>query len=109
MQAREEACKARDEYQKRVQQIADVQRTVRQEAQEEARAILRRATDKAENILKDLQRLNKSARTGTTARKKLNTLRSETFGALDTHTELPQEDLRPWKRDTSTGRATGCA
>ena len=58
-QAREEAFKARDEYQKRVQQIADVQRTVRQEAQEEARDVLRRATDKAENILKDLQRLNK--------------------------------------------------
>ena len=94
-QAREEAFKARDEYQKRVQQIADVQRTVRQEAQEEARVVLRRATDKAENILKDLQRLNKGVRTGTTSRKKLNTLRSETFGALDTHVELPAEDLAP--------------
>ena len=93
--ARDEAFKARDEYQKRVQQIADVQRTVRQEAQEEARIVIRRATDKADNILKDLQRLNKNARTGTSTRKKLTTLRTETFGALDTYTELPPEDLAP--------------
>ena len=95
LQARDDAAKARDEYQKRVQQIADVQRTVRQEAQEEARTILRRATDKADNILKDLQRISKGTRTGTSTRKKLNTLRSDTFGELDTHTELPQEDLAP--------------
>lgn len=94
-QAREEAYQLRDEYQKRVQQIADVQRTVRQEAQEEARAVLRRATDKADNILKELQRVNKSVRTGTTANKKLNTLRTETLRNLDSHIALPEEDLAP--------------
>ena len=93
--AREDAFKARDEYQKRVQQIADVQRTVRQEAQEEARIVLRRATDKAENILKDLSRQTKNVRAAQPARKKLNTLRSETFGALDTPNQLPAEDLAP--------------
>ncbi len=93
--ARDDAFKARDEYQKRVQQIADVQRTVRQEAQEEARIVLRRATDKAENILKDLSRQSKSVRVAQPARKKLNTLRSETFGALDTPNSLPAEDLAP--------------
>lgn len=94
-QARDDAYKARDEYEKRVKQIADVQRTVREEAQEEARAVLRRATDKADNILKELQRVNKNVRTGTTARKNLNKLRTETFGSLETYTELPQEDLAP--------------
>src|SRR5581483_2568185 len=95
LRAREEAVAARQEYQTRVQQIAEVQRTVRQQAQEEAREILRRATDKAENILKDLQRMHKGARKGPSVRQRLNTLRAETYGALQTEAALPEEDLAP--------------
>jgi DNA mismatch repair protein MutS2 len=95
LRAREEAYAAREEYQTRVQQIADVQRTVRQQAQEEAREVLRRANDKAENILKDLQKLNKGARKGPSVRQRLNALRTETYSALEAEEELPQEDLAP--------------
>ncbi len=97
--ARDEAYAARDEYQTRVQQIADAQRAVKQEAQNEAREILRRASDKAENILKDLQRLNVGARKGPSVRQRLNTLRSETYGALQPREELPPEDLAPVEPD----------
>lgn len=95
LRAREEAVAAREEYQTRVRQIADVQRNVRQQAQEEARDVLRRATDKAENILKDLQKMNKGARKGPSVRQKLNTLRTETYGELAGEETLPPEDLAP--------------
>lgn len=95
LRAREEAYAAREEYQTRVQQIAEAQRNVRQQAQEEARDILRRASDKAENILKDLQKMQKGARKGPTVRQRLNTLRTETYSALESNEELPQEDLAP--------------
>lgn len=95
LRARAEAVAAREEYQTRVQQIADVQRTVRQQAQEEAREVLRRTTDKAENILKELSRMNKGARKGVSARQKINTLRTETYGALTEQDDLPQEELAP--------------
>ena len=93
--ARDEAYAAREEYQTRVQQIADVQRTVRQQVQDEAREVLRRASDKAENILKDLNRLNKGTRKGPSARQKLNSLRSETFSALQEQNPITQEELSP--------------
>ena len=95
LRAREEAMAARDEYQTRVQQIADVQRNVRQQAQDEAREVLRRATERSENILKELSRMNKGARKGTSARQKLNALRTETYGALQEPDDLPQEELAP--------------
>ena len=96
IRARDEAYKARNEYETRVQQISEAQRTVKQQAQEEARDILRRASDKAENILKDLQRLNKGARKGTNVRQKLNTLRSETYSSLeDTSPPPAMADLPP--------------
>ena len=92
--AREEAYRARDEYQMRVQQITEAQRTVRLQAQEEAREVIRRASDKAENILRDLDRLNKGARKGPAVRQRINTLRTETFAALR-EPEPVQEDLAP--------------
>src|SRR5579871_1117481 len=95
LRAREEAYAAREEYQTRVQQIAEVQRNVRQQAQEEAREVLRRATDKAENILKDLQKMNKGTRKGPSVRQRLNTVRTETYSALEAPEELPQEELAP--------------
>jgi DNA mismatch repair protein MutS2 len=89
MRARNEAQALRQEYQERVRQIADVQRTVRQQAQDEARDILRRATEKSENLLKELQKMNMGARKGPSVRQRLNTLRK------DTYTALQQEDTAP--------------
>ena len=94
-QAREAAVQARDEYERRVREIAEVQRSVRQQAQEEARAVLRRAGDKAENILQDLQRMQKAQRKGPSVRQKLNALRTETYSALEDREEAPQEELIP--------------
>jgi DNA mismatch repair protein MutS2 len=93
--AREEAFAAREEYQTRVRQIADVQKTVRQQAQDEARQVLRRAEDRAENILKELQRMNRGARKGQSARQRLNALRTETYDALAAQDETPQEEMAP--------------
>ncbi len=75
--AQREAERLRDEYEKRVNQVADVQRTVRQQAEEEARMVLRRAGEKAENILDELRKMNRGARKGPTARQRLVTLRRE--------------------------------
>ncbi len=86
---------ARQEYETRVQQIADIQRTVRQQVQEEAREVLRRASDKADHILSDLSRMNKGARKGTSARKQLNTLRTETFSNLQSSAPKEMEELAP--------------
>jgi len=89
--ARGEAERARAEYQERVRQIAEVQRTVRQQAQEEARRILSHASEKAENILKELQRMNRGARKGASARQKLKALREETYSALEPAPMEPPE------------------
>lgn len=96
--ARTQAEKAKEEYQLRVRQIADVQRTVRQQAQEEARRILTHATEKAENILKELQRMNRGARKGPTARQKLKALREEVYQALETTEPEPIEAPSPHHR-----------
>ncbi len=94
--ARDEAFAAREEYQTRVQQIAEVQRTVRQQAQEEAREILRRTSDKAENILKDLQKMNKGAKKGPSVRQRITSLRGDAYSALsDNPTNTPLEELAP--------------
>jgi DNA mismatch repair protein MutS2 len=95
LRAREEATALRDEYQTRVQQIAEVQRAVRNQAQEEARQVLRRASDRAENILKELQKLHKGAKKGPTARQQLNALKTETYEALREAEPLPREELAP--------------
>lgn len=95
LRAREEAYAAREEYQTRVRQISEAQRNVRLQAQEEARDILRRASDKAENILKDLQKMNKGARKGPSVRQRLNTLKTETYSSLEAQEEAPQEAPAP--------------
>jgi DNA mismatch repair protein MutS2 len=95
IRARNEAQRAQQEYQTRVKQIADVQNTVRQQAQEEAKQILRRASEKAENLLKELQRMNKGVRKGPNTRQKLNALRSETYGALQPQQPEIEENLPP--------------
>ncbi len=93
--AKEEAIRLQEEYQLRVQQIADAQRTARQQAQEEAKEIIRRASDKAENLLKELQKMNKGVKKGPNVRQRFNTLRNDTYQELAQKGELPAEELAP--------------
>ncbi len=95
IRARDEAYAARDEYVTRVQQITEAQRNVKQQAQDEAKEILRRTSDKAENILRDLQKLNKGARKGNSVRQRINTLKSEAFASLQPTDAEVQEELTP--------------
>ncbi len=81
-QANQEARKSQSEYQRRLDQITDVQRTVKRQAEEEARALLRRTSDKAEGIIDELRRAGKGQRKAPDARKKLTVLRQETHAEL---------------------------
>ena len=94
-QAKEEAEKLREEYSRRVNEVANVQRTVKQEAQMEARDILRRAQEKSENIVKELQRMQQGIRKGPDVRGRLNALRNETYNALSPGDATPAETLAP--------------
>ncbi|HEV2471020.1 MAG TPA: Smr/MutS family protein, partial [Chthonomonadales bacterium] len=93
-EARAAAEELRAEYETRVQQIAEVQRSARQQVHAEAREVLRRTSEKAENILKDLQRMNKGARKGPSVRQKISTLREEAFNELAPQ-ETPLSELPP--------------
>ncbi|HSV74498.1 MAG TPA: endonuclease MutS2 [Chthonomonadales bacterium] len=86
-----EAVSARSDYEARARQVADVQRSIRREAEEEARQVVRRASEKAENILAELRKMNRGQRKGATARRRLAELRSETSEALAT----PEPDIEP--------------
>lgn len=88
-----QAASARSDYEARARQVADVQRSIRREAEEEARQLLRRASEKAENIISELKKANRGQRKGATARRKLAELRSETAAALAP--PEPEEDLTP--------------
>jgi DNA mismatch repair protein MutS2 len=91
--ARRDMEAARDDYEQRVRQIADVQRTVRREAEEEARTLLRRASEKAENILDELRRMNRGGRKGPTARQKLADLRRQVAEELRVPEPEPEEPI----------------
>lgn len=82
---------ARKEYERRAREVADIRRTVRSEAEHEARALLRRAAERAENIIAELRKANKGERKAPAARKKLAQLRAEV------HEELgaPEEEAVP--------------
>ncbi len=69
--------KLREEYERRVREIEDVRATVRQNAEEEARLTLRKAAEKAENIIEELRKMHRGARKGPSARQKLSTLKRE--------------------------------
>jgi DNA mismatch repair protein MutS2 len=90
--AKREAEALRDEYEQRVRQITDVQRTAKRQAEEEARAVLRRATERAENIITELRKMNRGGRKGPSARQGLVSLKREVSSAL--HTPEP-EPLEP--------------
>jgi DNA mismatch repair protein MutS2 len=83
----------REEYEKRVRQISDVQRTIRQEAEEEARTVLKRASEKAENILDELRKMNRGGRKGPTARQRLVSLKREVSADLATPEPEPLEPI----------------
>lgn len=89
--AKQDAERLRDEYDKRVRQISDVQSTVRRQAEEEARTMLRRATEKAENIIDELRKMNRGGRKGPTARQRLVSLRREVIQDLATPEAEPIE------------------
>lgn len=91
--ARKAAEEAKREYERKAREIADVRRTVRKEAAEEARALLRRAAERAENIIAELRKMNKGGRKGPSARKQLAALRQEVSEALGE--DEPEPDLPP--------------
>jgi DNA mismatch repair protein MutS2 len=84
---------ARAEYERRARQVADVQRTIRKEVEEEARTVLRRASDKAEGILDELRRMQKGSRKAPQARKKMAALRQEVTECLAVPEPEPEEPL----------------
>ncbi len=90
--AREEAEADRDEYERRVREVSDIQRSARQAAEEEARAIVRKASDRTENILAELRKKNRGTKKGTSARRQLADLRREV--STDQQNEEP-ESLEP--------------
>src|SRR5207245_2561440 len=81
--AKHDAESVRDEYEQRVREVEDVRRSVRQNAEEEARMVLRRVSERAENILEELKKMNRGSRKGATARKLLTDLRRETASELE--------------------------
>ena len=91
--ARSAATRARDEYEQRVNQIAEVQRTVKQQAQDEAREIVRRTAARADNILQELQKINKGSRKGPSVKQRLNNLQSDAVRSLTPVQEAQEEAL----------------
>lgn len=92
-EAKQAAESAREEYETRLRQIVDVQRNVRREAEEEARTILRRASEKVENILEGLRKRNRGSRKGSKARQELAALRREVADALQAPEPEPEEPM----------------
>jgi len=68
---------AQREYEARLADIRSLQNTVKQRAEEEARALLRRITDRAENLIAELRKANRGARKVSSARRKLVELRRD--------------------------------
>ncbi len=91
--AKEQAERSRDEYETRARQVADIQRTVKQQAEEEARAVLRRVSERAENILDELKKMNRGSRRGASARKGLAELRREVGDTLQVEEQEPIEPI----------------
>ncbi len=73
---------ARSEYERRAREVADIQRTIRKQVEDEARAVLRRASDKAEGIIQELRKMQKGGRKAPLARKRLAELRQEVGAEL---------------------------
>lgn len=93
--AREAAEQARQEYEQRARQLKDLQRTAREQVLEEARLVLRRASDQAETILADLKRMNRGGRKGPAARRQLAAIRRDTVEALAPPEPERQEQALP--------------
>lgn len=89
LRSRQQAERDWAEIEARLQEIRDIQRTVRSSAEEEARLIIRKASDQAERILADLKKMGKGARKGSLARSQMAELRREVLAEL----EMPEEDI----------------
>lgn len=77
-----DAKRYRADYERRATEISDIRRTIRSEVEDEARAVLRRTSEKAENVLAELRKMNKGSRKGAAARKKLIEIKQEAIAAL---------------------------
>jgi len=73
---------ARLDFERKAREVADIRRAIRREAEQEARAVVRRLTEKAENILEELRKANRATRKGPAVRRKLVDLRKEVAEAL---------------------------
>lgn len=97
-----EAKEARMEYQERLNEITEIQRSIRKHASEEARLILRHTTEKAEAILADLRKMNKGSRKGPSSRKNIMALQEEVSEKLKVP-EPPVEEPAPEGHRYATG------
>lgn len=86
---------ARAEYERRARQVADVQRTIRKQVEDEARSVLRKASEKAEGIIAELRKMQKGSRKGPTARRRLAELRQEVSEALSSPEPENEEPAPP--------------
>ncbi len=86
---------ARAAYERRARQVADVQRTIRKEVEDEARAVLRRASEKAEGIINELRKMQKGSRKAPQARKRMAELRQQVAAELGMPDAEPEEPIAP--------------
>ncbi|MGC8668097.1 MAG: endonuclease MutS2 [Chthonomonadales bacterium] len=82
--AKRAAQAAQHEYEARLAEIRTLQATVRQQAEEEARALLRRISDRAEGLIAELRKANRGARKAVSVRRRIAELRRETSQVLAT-------------------------
>lgn len=80
--AKRAALAAQHEYETRLAEIRSLQSTVRQEAEVEARALLRRISDRAESLIAELRKANRGARKAVSVRRKISELRREVSDAF---------------------------
>lgn len=89
--ARRDAESLRDRAERELNELEALRREVRQKAMEEARAAIRKAQQKADNILADLRRAQEAAREAERARHELREVEHDLTDTIDTVLNLPQE------------------
>lgn len=89
--ARRDAEVLRDRAERELTELESLRREVRQRAMEEARAAIRKAQQKADNILADLRRAREELREAERSRQDLRVVEGELSDEIDTLLNLPQE------------------
>lgn len=89
--ARRDAELLRDRAEQELNELEALRREVRQKAMEEARAAIRKAQQKADNILADLRRAREASRETERSRQDLREIEHELADEIDTVLNLPQE------------------